>query len=188
MTNSFHLQCNAARLLDVQVKNATFMPVVVSARDPAYGDRHVFDVLFDDLVVGYSVGYPYGQRLMTWQDFDRLGMPRRELRRRAASLLDYSLDRVEIHGLPPVLMASFGGIASSLLLCDELWDSLEGRVPGSVVVGVPARDVVMITGSQSPSGVARARRAVDRVFFAGGRHLVRRGLLTRRNRMWQPMR
>jgi uncharacterized protein YtpQ (UPF0354 family) len=175
-------------LLDVQVMNATFMPVVVSLRDPDYGDRHVFDVLFDDLVVGYSLGHPYGERLMTWQDFDRLRMPRRELRRRAAGLLDASLDRVEIHGQPPALMLSFGGIESSLLLCDEFWDGLEGRVPGSIVIGVPARDVVIITGSRSPTGIARARRAVDRMFFAGGRHLIRQGLLVRQNGMWQPMR
>ena len=47
----------------MQVMNATFMPVVVSVRDPAYDDRYVFDVLLDDLVVGYSLGYPYGDRL-----------------------------------------------------------------------------------------------------------------------------
>ena len=69
----------------MQVMNATFMPVVVSVRDPAYDDRYVFDVLLDDLVVGYSLGYPYGDRLMTWPDFGRLRMSRRELRHRAAA-------------------------------------------------------------------------------------------------------
>jgi uncharacterized protein YtpQ (UPF0354 family) len=172
----------------VQVMNATFMPVVASVRDPAYSDRHVFDVLFDDLVVGYSLGYPSGERLMTWQDFDRLRMSRRELRHRAAALLDASIERVAIHGQPPALMLSFEGIESSVLLCDEFWDGLEGRVPGSIVVGVPARDVVIVTGSRSPAGLAKARRAVDRMFFAGGRHLVRQGLLVRQHGMWQPMR
>jgi len=172
----------------MQVMSTTFMPVVVSVRDPAYSDRFVFDALFDDLVVGYSVGYPYGERLMAWPDFERLRMPRRELRHRAAAQLDASIDRMAIHGQPPALMLSFEGIESSVLLCDEFWDGLEGRVPGSIVVGVPARDVVIITGSRSTAGLAKARRAVDRLFYAGTRHPMRQGLLVRQHARWQPMR
>jgi hypothetical protein len=52
------------------------------------------------------------------------------------------------------------------------------------VIGVPARDVVIVTGSRSPAGLAKARRAVDRVFFAGGPHLLTPHLLVRRDRSW----
>lgn len=162
------------------------MPVVISARDQAFGDRHVLDVFFDDVYVGYSMGRPHGDRLMTWQDFDRLQVSRREVRRRAAHLLDSSLDRVHIHGQPPALMLSFEGIESSLLLADGFWDGLEGRVPGAIVIGAPARDVVIVTGSRSPAGLAKVRRAVDRMFFAGGPHLLRPGLLVRNRGAWQP--
>ena len=172
----------------MQVMNATFMPVVVSVRDPAYNNGYVFDVLFDDLVVGYSLGYPYGDRLMMWPDFERLRLSRRELRHRAAAQLDASIDRMAIHGQPPALMLSFEGIESSVLLCDEFWDGLEGRVPGSIVIGLPARDVVIITGSRSAAGLAKARRAVDRMFYAGARHPLRQGLLVRQHGRWQPMR
>ncbi|HEY2795237.1 MAG TPA: hypothetical protein VGJ28_22945, partial [Micromonosporaceae bacterium] len=73
---------------------------------------------------------------------------------------------------------------SSLLLADDFWDSLEGSVPGSIVIGMPARDVMIITGSRSPSGIARARKAVDRMFFAGGQHLLTPDLLIRRGGGW----
>jgi uncharacterized protein YtpQ (UPF0354 family) len=172
-------------LLAMQVMNATFMPVVVSVADPAYSDRHVFDALFGDLVVGYSMGRPHGDRLMTWADFDRLEMPRRELRRRAADFLDWSIRGLAIHGQPPALMPSFDGVESSLLLADDFWDSLEGSVPGSIVVGVPARDAMIITGSRSPSGLAKVRRAVDRMFLAGNRHLVTPHMLIRTGGVWQ---
>jgi uncharacterized protein YtpQ (UPF0354 family) len=171
-------------LLVVQVMNATFMPVVVSLGDPAYSDRHVFDVLFGDLIVGYSLGRPHGDRLMTWADFDRLDMPRRELRRRAANYLDACLAHVRLHGQPPALMPSFDGVESSLLLAEDFWNSLEGSVPGSIVIGMPARDVMIITGSRSPSGIAKARKAVDRMFFAGGHHLLTPDLLIRRRGGW----
>ena len=170
------------------VTNAPVMPVVISVHDPAYGDQYVFDALFDELVVGYSTGHPHGERLLAWPDFERLRMSRRELRQRAAEHLDASLDRIRFHGQPPAVMLSFDGIESSVLLCDEFWDGLEGRVPGSVVVGVPARDVVIMTGSRSAAGMAKVRRAVDRMFFAGARHPLRRGLLVRQNGRWHPAR
>jgi uncharacterized protein YtpQ (UPF0354 family) len=172
-------------LLPMQVMNATFMPVVVSVNDPAYSDRYVFDVLFDDLVVGYSMGQPHGERLMTRADFDRLEMPRRELRRRAADYLDWSMRGLAIHGQPPALMPSFDGPESSLLLADDFWNSLEGVVPGAIVIGMPARDAMIVTGSRSPSGLAKVRRAVDRMFLAGNRHLLTPHLLVRNHGRWQ---
>ncbi|HEY2794577.1 MAG TPA: hypothetical protein VGJ28_19610, partial [Micromonosporaceae bacterium] len=73
---------------------------------------------------------------------------------------------------------------SSLLLADDLWDSMEGSVPGAIGVGVPARDALIITGSRSPAGIAKVRRAVDRMFLAGNRHLLTPELLVRRRGGW----
>ena len=81
-----------------------------------------------------------------------------------------ALERLRIHGEPPALMLSFNGLESSVLLVDEFWDYLARSVPGELVVGVPARDVVLVTGSGSAPGVERIRRAVERVFYAGGEH------------------
>ena len=167
-----------------QVSSATVLPVLVSPDDRAYNRSHVLDGYFEGLLVGYALGPEFGERLVTWQDLDRFDVSRRELRRRAAAYLDRMVERVEIHGQPPALMLSFAGMESSIVLADAFWDGLSGSVPGDVVIGVPARDVVILTGSRSPSGIAKARRAVDRVFFAGGPHLLLRDLLVRRDGGW----
>jgi uncharacterized protein YtpQ (UPF0354 family) len=171
-------------LLLVQVMNATLMPIVVSKSDPGVNDRHVLDGLFDDLAVGYSLGHPHGGRLVTWADFDRMGLTRRDIRRHAAATLDSAMSGAGIHGQPPALMLSFQGIESSALLCDDFWDGLEGQVPGEIVIGAPARDVVIITGSRSPTGLSKVRRAIDRMFFAGGAHLLTQDMLVRRRGAW----
>jgi uncharacterized protein YtpQ (UPF0354 family) len=173
-------------LLNVQVKSATFLPVLVSPLDRAYDEHNVLDQYLGDLTVAYAVGPPYGERLVTRGDLERRDLSRRDLRRRAADTLDSLLDAVRIHGQPPALMLSFQGFESSLVLADPFWDSLEGSVPGELVIGVPARDVVIITGSRSRAGIEKARRAVDRVFFAGGPHLLMRDLLVRRGGDWEP--
>jgi hypothetical protein len=162
-----------------------FLPVVAGVDDPQVSPSHLTDTFLGDLFVVYTAGPPFGQRLLTRQDLDGSGMPRRELRREAAANLYGALERVGIHGQPPALMLSFDGLESSVLLAHRFWDDVERSIPGELVVGVPARDVVIFTGMRSRSGLQKVQRAVDRVFFAGGPHPLSRDLLVRRRRRWE---
>jgi uncharacterized protein YtpQ (UPF0354 family) len=165
-----------------QASGTTVLPILLSPEDPAYQREHVLDGYLGPLAVGYALGPPFGgRRLVTWADLKRFDTSRGALRRRAAAYLDAMLTRVRIHGRPPALMLSFAGFESSVVLADAFWADQARSVPGELVIGVPARDVVVVTGSGSPSGWARARRAVDRVFFAGGAHLLLPDLLVRRD-------
>jgi uncharacterized protein YtpQ (UPF0354 family) len=173
----------------VQLGNGTVLPVLTAARyqrEVPQDKLHapVLDPFVGDLSVGYSFGPEFGRRLITWQDLERIEVPRTLLRKHAAHNLDARLAQANVHGQPPALMLDFDGIASTLLLADALWADLEAAVPGELVVGVPARDVVIFTGSQSRPGLEKVRRAVDRVFFAGDRHLLSRELLVRRRGEW----
>jgi hypothetical protein len=161
----------------VQVTSTRFLPLLVSINDVQIGDKHVLDEFIDGIAVAYAMGPPYGQRLITWSDLSRMNVARRNLRRAALQNLEMALGRVRVDGQPPALMLSFGGLESSVLLVDAFWNDLQRSVPGDLVVGVPARDVVIFTGSESRPGLERARRAVDRVFFAGDQHLLTRELL-----------
>jgi len=170
----------------VQVASTTFLPVLSRAADDPYGDpaAPVLDEFLGEVAVAYSFGPPYGERLVTWLDLDRLGLSRRVLRRSAADNLDALAGTAKVHGQPPALMLSFDGMESSLLLADVFWERM--RMPGDLVVGVPARDVVIVTGSQSPPGLEKVRRAVDRLYFAGDQYLLTRQLLVCRDGHWQP--
>lgn len=171
------------------ITRTAFLPLLVPVNDDdRYRDELPLDAFLGGLGVAYTAGPPYGERLLTWADLDRLGLSHRKLRQQAVANLDALLGRVRLHGRPPALMLSFDGLESSVLLADEFWDGLEGTVPGELVVGVPARDVVIVTGSESRPGLEKARRAVDRVFFAGDQHLLTRHLLVRRRGMWDVFR
>jgi len=120
----------------------------------------------------------------------------------AAVNLSNLLSSVSLHGHQPALMVSCHGIEASLLLAEEFWISMPDRIaqlgvelPGDLVVGVPARDVLVVTGSESTAGIAKARRCVTRVFQAGasgtgasgtgGQRLLSRELLVRRDGSWE---
>jgi uncharacterized protein YtpQ (UPF0354 family) len=171
---------------DVALIPGTVLPMLSRGHDLAEDDPHapVLDDFVDGLFVGYTFGPPYGKRLITWQDLERIEEPRRNLRRQAADNLEARLPEARVHGQPPALMLGFDGLASTLLLAEGLWAGLADSVPGDLVVGVPARDVVIVTGSQSRPGLEKVRRAVNRVYFAGDRHLLTRHLLVRRGGVW----
>ena len=158
----------------------------MSSQDAASHREHVLDGYLGSLLVGYALGPPFGmRRLVTWADLRRLATSRGAVQRRAAAYLHSMLGQVRIHGQPPALMLSFAGFESSVLLADAFWADVAGAVPGDIVIGVPARDVVIVTGSRSPAGLAKARRTVDRVFLADGSNLLMRDLLVRRGGGWQ---
>jgi hypothetical protein len=146
----------------------------------------VRDEFTGDLTVVYTFGPQFGRRVVTHVDLEQMQMQAPVLRRSAYEHLEVLASRAEFHGQPPALMLSFEGLESSLLLATDFWTRLAGSVPGELVVGVPARDVVVVTGSQSQAGLEKARRCVERVFFAGDENLLTRRLLVRRGNGWEP--
>jgi hypothetical protein len=146
----------------------------------------VRDEAFAGLSVVYTFGPDFGRRVVTRGDLSNLQLHPRSLRQAAHQHLEVLSSRAEFHGQPPALMLSFEGLESSLLLANDFWARLEGAVPGELVVGVPSRDCVIVTGSQSGPGLEKAKRCVERVFFAGGDNLISRGLLVRRGGVWEP--
>jgi len=170
----------------VQVTRATFIPLLTSAHSDRHDPAAVREEAFGELTVVYTYGPDFGRRVVTHADLDQLQLPPQMLRQSALQHLEVLSSRAEFHGQPPALMLSFEGLESSLLLASDFWRRLEGSVPGELVVGVPARDVVIVTGSQSQPGLEKAKRCVERVFFAGGENLVSRGLLVRRGGTWEP--
>jgi len=66
-----------------------------------------------------------------------------------------------------VLLISAGGeFDASLLLADNLWSGGQVKVDGDIVVAVPAKDVLIATGSHNAPGLVRLRAAAAK--FASG--------------------
>lgn len=175
----------------MQPSPSAIIPTMLSVDHlPAYRpgdpDSPILEEYSEDLVVAYTIGPPFGQRLVREGDLEALDLSLRALRRSAAANLAGLLDRVEIHGLPPVFTLSFEGAEASLLLSDDVWDSMASQVDGEMVIGAPARDVLFLTGSQSQAGLEKIHRACSRIAFANDENLLSPHLLVRRDRGWHP--
>lgn len=56
------------------------------------------------------------------------------------------------------LISAGGDYESSLLLLSDLWSGGQINVDGDIVVAVPAKDALLVTGSQNAAGIARLRK------------------------------
>lgn len=73
---------------------------------------------------------------------------------------------------------------ASLVLDDDLMDKLSQDVEGDLVVAMPARDVLVASGTAHQDGLGELRRTVQRVWSAGDDRLITRELLVRRRGEW----
>ena len=162
--------------------STTFLPVLLSLEDldPRDESALILDEFVGSVVVGYAVG-PEFRSLLTWSHLTEWGVRRAYVRQYADECLAKWAVDAQVVGQPPAPMMSFGGWESCTLLVDEIWERLAPQVPGELIVGVPARDVVIITGSGSRPGLEKVRRAVDRLHYAGGQGLLSRDLLVWRH-------
>ncbi len=118
-----------------------------------------------DLVVVYAENRLGTLRILSSRD--DVG-DRARLREASLTNLSRLLPRIEIRpGAEGVLLITAGGeFDASLLLADNLWAGGKVKVDGDIVVAVPAKDVLIATGSRNAAGLARLRAAAAK--FAAG--------------------
>jgi Uncharacterized protein conserved in bacteria len=148
-------------------------------------NRVVEEPLVADLHVAYGRDSQRGMAYLTEGERARLGLDFPELRKLAIVNLHRILDAPRRVGDGPVYMiVADGTYESSLLLADKLWESQAPLVKGELVAAVPARDVLMFTGSGSPDGLKELRESASRV-YKDASHAISRTLLVRRNGRWE---
>jgi uncharacterized protein YtpQ (UPF0354 family) len=118
-----------------------------------------------DLVVVYAENRLGTLRILS--NRDDVG-DRARLREASLTNLSRLLPKIEIRpGADGVLLITAGGeFDASLLLADNIWSGGKVKVDGDIVVAVPAKNVLIATGSHNAPGLARLRAAAAK--FAGG--------------------
>jgi hypothetical protein len=92
---------------------------------------------------------------------------------------------VEISKHGPLLVAQTRDSYDASLLLDDKWcEESAGNAAGELLACVPARNVVLLGGTQLKGAVAEMRRSAKRI-EAGGDHLISDTILVRRGGKWQ---
>jgi uncharacterized protein YtpQ (UPF0354 family) len=118
--------------------------------------QHLADRFNDELVIVYAQDDPNRMRYLTTQE--DFGLSREELRSLAIANLKRVLPKIEMGRVGDVALMSAGGnYEASLLLIDDIWSSGQIQVNGDIVVAIPTRDTLLVTGSRSRSGLKLVR-------------------------------
>jgi hypothetical protein len=85
---------------------------------------------------------------------------RTQLHNLALANLQRLLPKIEMAaGADGIFLISAGGqYEASLLLADNIWSGGQIKVDGDIVAAVPAKDVLIVTGSRNAAGLARLRK------------------------------
>jgi uncharacterized protein YtpQ (UPF0354 family) len=140
----------------------------------------LFEDFNDELVIVYAEDTASRTRyLMANED---PGIDRAALRQHAVDNLLRLLPKVEVRNHDDVfsLISAGGDYEASLLLDDNMWRGGQIKVNGDIVVAIPAKDVLLVTGSKNRKGLTMVRKLAAE--FAGqGRYRLTDALFVYRN-------
>jgi uncharacterized protein YtpQ (UPF0354 family) len=141
--------------------------------------EHLSESFNNELIVVYAEDDPTRMRYLTTSE--DIGVGRQELRALAVENLKRILPKIEMRGDDHVLLVSAGGdYEPSLLLIDEIWSGGQVKVNGDIVVAIPARDVLLVTGSRDRTGLKSIRELAAK-FVAQGPYGLTDTLFVYRN-------
>lgn len=156
---------NRARIVPV-IKDRPWLAAVresLKARGAKEPLESVFEDLNEDLIIVYAEDSPRNIRYLTPKDLTELGLRKDQLRSIAVANLRTLLPKAEVRPGPLVSMITAGGdYEASLLLFDDLWSDGQLAADGDVVVAVPARDLLLFTGSKNKAGIAKLRELASK--------------------------
>jgi uncharacterized protein YtpQ (UPF0354 family) len=143
--------------------------------------ENVYEDFTDDLIIVYAEDSPKNIRYLTPTNLVTLQLERKELRALACENLKRVIPAVQREENDGFCQLSVGGDYDiSLLLLDSVWDQIKPDIKGDIVVALPARDSLLVSGSENGRGIANVKELVKKIYGESPYHLSSK-LLVRRN-------
>jgi uncharacterized protein YtpQ (UPF0354 family) len=144
----------------------------------------IFEDLNPDLIVVYAEDFPDNMRFLTPPLLETAAIDRKELRELACNNLRKILPEIKYNGANGFYMITAGGdYEASLLLLDSIWTDKKMDIKGDIVVGIPAREFLLVGDTSRPAAVERLRGLVEKAYQEGTYKLSPK-LFVRRNGSW----
>ena len=133
----------------------------------------VYENFAPGLVIVYAEDAPRNMRYLIPKDLEDAKIERKDLRAIACQNLKRLLPKIERHGSNGVYMLTAGGnYEASLLLLESIWTGGKIDVKGDVVVAIPTRDLLLVTGSKDQDGLAKVKQMVEKAYGEGSYQLT----------------
>ena len=151
---------DACRVVPI-IKDRSWLEAVLASMDdndvefptPLYEDYN------SELQVFFAEDSEHNIRYLNIENLDGLPCGREHLLELSCANLKRILDQqIEVSGSDGIYMLTAGGnYETSLLLMHSLWRGNFLDVEGRTVISIPTRDLLLVTGSEDPDGIAQIR-------------------------------
>lgn len=157
---------DVSRIVPV-IKDAQYIADLRRSSKPGKGGTvwiPAYERLNRHLIVLYAEKRSRNMGFLTEKDLVTIGFSKKGRRARAVKNLQAILPKIKLYGRDGTYMLSAGGTyEASLLLFSRIWRSGKIKVKGEIVVSIPARDMLMATGSKDPKGLEKIKQIAAKV-------------------------
>ncbi|MCW4470000.1 DUF1444 family protein [Flavobacterium sp. MFBS3-15] len=133
--------------------------------NPKAGAQQVLETYNSDLDIFYVVDTEHALRYLTSDEQEKLGLEMDELRELAIR----NLDKFDIrsHGEEGYYMITAGGTYEASMILLDIWNKGNFDVNGDIIIGIPARDLLVVTGSKDWANLHKMYDLVKEVSETG---------------------
>lgn len=171
------------------IKDRAWVPEVsksLQKRGTEKPPQNIVDEFCGDLVIVYAEDTDKNIRYLTADLLKDTGIDRAALRKLAIENIDRLLPSIQRQGAGGTYMVTAGGTYEAcLLLINSVWKKETFDVQGDIVVCVPSRDLLLVTGSEDQAGLEKVRKlAADTI--TNGQYPLTASLFVFRDGEFQP--
>lgn len=134
-------------------------------------ESHVFEQYNSDLLIFYAEDLENSISYLQKEDFENLNIDILQLRKIAIENLDSILENIERNGDNNIFMMIAGGNYEASLILLDIWNNDNFPVDGELIIGIPSRDLLFVTGSNSTDEIEELRNKIREINETGD-HIV----------------
>lgn len=132
--------------------------------------NHIYEFYNEELIIFYAEDRENSIHYISKDDLEEINFPVEDLREKSIQNLADQLE-MKRHGGNGYFMLTAGGNYESSLILLNIWNHENFLVEGNLVVGIPSRDVLLITGSKDSENLHRLYDSVHDINETGD-HIV----------------
>ena len=168
---------NISDILPV-IKGESFIQSVLEI-NPNFEKNHTYEKYNSELYIFYVEDTETNINYLTQEDFEKLNIEKSELKKIAIENLSNSIE-IERHGENCYYMLLADGNYESSMILLDIWNEENFKVNGDFVVGIPSRDLLIITGKNDAENIKKLKQTITEI-NENGDHLVSEKLFEYRN-------
>ena len=168
---------NVSDILPV-IKDERFIKSILEI-NPNFEKNHTYEKYNSELYIFYVEDTETNINYLTQEDFEKLNIEKSELKKIAIENLTNSIE-IERHGENGYFMLLADGNYESSMILLDIWNKENFKVNGEIVVGIPSRDLLIITGKNDTENIKKLKQTINEI-NENGDHLVSEKLFEYKN-------